>query len=57
MSLEMKIFLTSATVTLLGFLAVQFTENPRSIASYASAVVMLAGFVGTIVAVLLLIWS
>ena len=56
MPLEMKIFLTSAIVTLLGYFAFHVTEY-RSISACAWALVFLAGLVGMFVAVLLLIWS
>ena len=56
MSIEMKIFLTSGIVTLLGFFAIQFTGTHMSAAA-VSALVFLIGFVGVIVSVLLLIWS
>ena len=57
MSIDMKIFLTSGIVTLLGFIALQFPSSNRSIAAYVSALVFLVGFVGVVASVLLLIWS
>lgn len=57
MSIDMKIFLTSGIVTLLGFFALQFPSSNRSIVAYVSALVFLAGFVGVIVSVMLMIWS